>query len=172
MEKSACYKAGYIAKPHALKGELSILLEEDMTSDFDEVEALFIEEEGQLVPYFIEAYSINGLKGILKLEDIDSIEAATSISKKPFFLPKDTREEPEEGEFYDDEIIGVTVYNHEDKALLGKIIDVMKAGPNKLLVLDYQGKEVLIPVNSPFIVVHDKAQNHIEVQLPEGFLDI
>jgi 16S rRNA processing protein RimM len=172
MEKSACYKAGYIAKPHALKGEISILLEEDMTSDFDEIDALFIEEDGQLVPYFIEEYSINGLKGILKLEDIDTIEAATSISKKNFYLPKETRMESEEGEFYDDEIIGVTVFNHADKALLGNIVDVMKAGPNKLLVLDHHGKEVLIPVNSPFIVAHDKVQNQIEVDLPDGFLDI
>jgi 16S rRNA processing protein RimM len=48
----------------------------------------------------------------------------------------------------------------------------VKAGPNRLLALDHNGKEVLIPVNSPFITRINKSKKMITVNLPEGFLDI
>jgi 16S rRNA processing protein RimM len=36
----------------------------------------------------------------------------------------------------------------------------------------HEGKEVLIPVNSPFITSINKSKKKISVNLPEGFLDI
>jgi 16S rRNA processing protein RimM len=49
---------------------------------------------------------------------------------------------------------------------------VAQAGPNKLLSIDHNGKEVLIPVNSPFITGINKSKKKISVTLPEGFLEI
>jgi 16S rRNA processing protein RimM len=48
----------------------------------------------------------------------------------------------------------------------------MQAGANRLLVLMQGEKEVLIPVNSPFILSINKSKKRISVDLPEGFLDI
>ncbi len=55
---------------------------------------------------------------------------------------------------------------------LGKITGVIQAGPNKLLAIDYGGREVLIPVNSPFIDAINKSKKQLTVTLPEGFVDI
>jgi 16S rRNA processing protein RimM len=55
---------------------------------------------------------------------------------------------------------------------LGNIVEVIQAGPNRLLVLDHNGKELMIPVNSPFIKRVNKSKKVITVSLPEGFLDI
>jgi 16S rRNA processing protein RimM len=41
-----------------------------------------------------------------------------------------------------------------------------------LLTLNYNTKEVLIPVNGPFITSTNKTKKLIKVDLPEGFLDI
>jgi 16S rRNA processing protein RimM len=49
---------------------------------------------------------------------------------------------------------------------------VTSAGPNKLLSVDHHGKEVLIPVNSPFITGINKSKKKISVTLPDGFLDL
>jgi 16S rRNA processing protein RimM len=59
-----------------------------------------------------------------------------------------------------------------EAGVLGLITQVTMAGPNKLLSVDYQGKEVLIPVNSPFIKSINKSKKKVNVDLPEGFLDI
>jgi 16S rRNA processing protein RimM len=60
----------------------------------------------------------------------------------------------------------------KDKVLLGKIAGVMQAGPNRLLVLQQGEKEILIPVNGPFITAVNKSKKRISVELPDGFLDI
>ena len=75
------------------------------------------------------------------------------------------------GEFYDDEVIDFEVHDQE-KGLLGNIREVMQAGPNRLLVVEHKKKEVLIPVNGPFITSINKTKKRVSVNLPEGFLEI
>lgn len=171
MQSGSSYKIGYILKPHGLKGEVSISLDDEAPEELETMESLFLEKEGRLEPYFIESISIRGAKGYLKLEDINTAEDASKISKRSIYLPKSTRPKSDKGEFYDDEVNGFSVHDEEGN-LLGKIRDVMKAGPNKLLVLDYAEKEVLIPINGPFITSINKSKKKITVNLPEGFLDI
>jgi 16S rRNA processing protein RimM len=171
MDIGKCYKIGFILKPHGLKGGVTISIEDDAPNDVSSVKNIFILEDHNLVPYFIQSVSIRGNKAFVKFEDVDSPEAAAKISKHTIYLPKTERPKSGRGEFYDDEITGFAV---EDEVLgpLGEIEDVMTAGPNRLLVLSHQGKEVLIPINSPFIVSVNKSRKRILVNLPEGFLDI
>lgn len=170
MDINSSYKVGYILKPHGLKGEVTISIDQE-APQLDEVESIFIENNNRLVPYFIEAISIKGSKAYVKFEDIDSPEAANSISKCALYLPKSTREKSGRGEFYDDEVISFEVTDSET-GVLGKVVEVVVAGPNKLLSVDHEGKEILIPVNSPFITGINKSKKKISVTLPEGFLDI
>jgi 16S rRNA processing protein RimM len=123
------------------------------------------------VPYFIESISIRDTKAYVKFEDIDSIDDAQGISKRALYLPKSTRVKSARGEFYDDEVIGFDVED-ESAGNLGKVTTVVDAGSNKLLVIVNAGKEVLIPVNGPFITSINKSKKKVSVNLPEGFLDI
>jgi 16S rRNA processing protein RimM len=75
------------------------------------------------------------------------------------------------GEFYDDEITGFAV-NDEVTGDLGKVREIIEAGPNKLIAVDNGVKEVLIPVNGPFIKSINKSRKTIIVELPDGFLDL
>ncbi len=171
MDISACFKIGYILKPHGLKGEVTIALDPEFPSGGEEVKSVFLDKNKRLVPFFIETISIRGNKAFVKFEDVDSAEAANAISKTAIFLPKTARPKSGRGEFYDDEIIGFDVQDIE-YGDLGKIIEITMAGPNKLLAINYNGKEVLIPVNSPFITSINKSKKKVSVSLPEGFLDI
>jgi 16S rRNA processing protein RimM len=55
---------------------------------------------------------------------------------------------------------------------LGTVREIVEAGPNKLLAIDRDGKEILIPVNGPFIQSVNKTKKLVTVELPEGFLDL
>jgi 16S rRNA processing protein RimM len=171
MTIDACYKIGYILKPHGLKGQVTISLDAEAPEDFTPIETLFVETEQKLLPYFIEAISLKGNKAFLKLEEVNSPEEAKAISKSAIYLPKSQRPKSGRGEFYDDEVMGFEV---QDTALgsLGKIVEIITAGPNKLLSVDHNGKEVLIPLNSPFIERVNKSRKKITVALPDGFLEI
>ena len=171
MQADACYKIGYILKPHGLKGGVTIAVEPDAPEDLSELKSVFIEKSSRLIPYFIEEISVRGDKAFVKFEDVDSHEAANSISKSTVYLPKAGRAKSGRGEFYDDEIIGFEVHESES-GLLGNVTEVVQAGANRLLSIDRGGKEVLIPINSPFITSINKGKKRISVTLPEGFLDI
>ena len=170
MNIDACYKVGYIMKPHGLKGAVTMTLDPEFPDD-RALATLFIEEQNRLVPYFIESISVRGDKAFVKFEEIDTPESANAISKSAVYLPKEMREKSGRGEFYDDEVIGFEVAD-EELGLLGKVSEVVIAGPNRLLSLMYADKEVLIPVNGPFIKSINKSKKKISVSLPEGFLDI
>ncbi|HEX8040742.1 MAG TPA: ribosome maturation factor RimM [Chryseosolibacter sp.] len=171
MNTDACYKIGFIMKPHGLKGELTISLDPEAPEDFSEVQTVFIEVNERLLPYFIEDISLKGKKAFLKLEGVSTREEALSISKSAILLPKASRPRSGRGEFYDDEIIGFEVTDTKEGPL-GTITEVVQAGPNKLLSVNYHGKEVLVPLNSPFIGSVNKTRKKITVTLPAGFLEI
>lgn len=162
---------GFIMRPHGLKGEVVLALDPQAPEDLASVKTLFVEVREQLLPFFVESVSVKGSKAYLKLEEINNRDEAEKISKSPTFLPKSSRPRSRRGEFYDDEITG---YEVTDTILgsLGKITGVVQAGPNKLLAIDYGGREVLVPVNSPFIDAINKSKKQLTVTLPEGFVDI
>jgi 16S rRNA processing protein RimM len=170
MDVSSSYKIGLILKPHGLKGEVTISIDSD-APDMTEIESVFIEKDNRLIPYFIELISVRDNKAFVKFEDIDSPEAAKLISKHALYLPKSSRPKTGRGEFYDDEVIGFTVED-ETAGNLGNVREVMSAGLNRLLVVMREDKELLIPVNGPFIISINKSKRKITVNLPEGFLDI
>lgn len=165
------FKVGYILKPHGLKGEVTISLDPECPSDFIELQTVFLLIRNDLVPYFIESISISGNKGVVKFEDVSSIEEAATISKTAIFLPKSARSKSAKGEFYDDEILDYSVTDSE-LGLLGRVREVIKAGYNKLISVQEGKREILIPVNSPFITSINKRKKEISVSLPDGYLDI
>ncbi len=158
-------------KPHGLKGQVTISLDPEAPEDFTPIETVFVESNERLLPYFIEAISLKGRKAFLKFQEVDTPEQAQKICKSAIYLPKSMRSKSGRGEFYDDEVIGFEVLDREFGSL-GKITEIIQAGPNKLLSVDYHGKEVLIPLNSPFIQGINKSRKKITVTLPEGFLEI
>jgi 16S rRNA processing protein RimM len=171
MDINTCYKIGYILKPHGLKGEVTIAIDPEAPEEFEALESVFVFKSNQLIPHFIGSVSRKGDKAFIKFEDVDSHESALSISKCPLYLPKSSRPKSARGEFYDDEIFGFEVIDSE-AGVLGKIVGVTIAGPNKLLTIDCNGKEVLIPLNSPFVKGINKNKKRISVELPDGFLEI
>ena len=172
MNIDSYYKIGLVMKPHGLKGEVTVSLDENLPNDFSSLQSVFLMgKDSQLVPFFIESASIRGSKAFVKFEDVDGPEAANKISKRIIYLPKSARPKAGKGDFYDDEIIGFEVED-ETHGPLGKVVEIIQTGGNKLLATDHNGKEVLIPVNSPLILSINKVKKRITVNLPEGFLDI
>ena len=158
-------------RPHGLKGEVTISIDVNEPADWEKMKNIFIEKKSQLVPYFIEAISMKGDKAFIKFEDVDTPEYAALLKGGSLYLPKKERPKLSKGEFYNEEVIGFEVAD-EALGILGKILDVEQAGPNRFLIVNYNEKEIMIPVNGPFITSINKSKKKISVSLPEGFLDI
>lgn len=170
MDIRTSFKIGYIAKSRGLRGEVTVIFSEPVLPEANE--ALFLERDGSLVPYTIESISSRPDKSFIKFEDIDTVADAEALRGCSIYLPKDIRPELKRGEFYNDEIIGFKV---EDKnhGELGTIKDILESGPSRLIqILDENGKEVLIPVQGPFITSLNRSKKLLKVDLPDGFLEI
>lgn len=171
MTSNELYKAGFIMRPHGLKGEVTISLDADAPADWDSLESVFVETKGKLVPYFLENISVRGNKAFVKFEDVSTPEAAAALKGRSLFLPKTSRPKLARGDFYHDEIIDFEVIDQE-LGLLGTVLTIETAGPNRFIVLSHKTKEVMIPVNGPFIKSINRTKKNVSVSLPEGFLDI
>lgn len=171
MNISDCYKIGFIAKPHGLKGSVTAILEHDLPNDAGSLDAVFLSQNEMLVPYFIKDISATGNKAYILFEDVDSIESAQAITRCSLYLPKSVRPKSAKGEFYDDEVMGFAVID-QDAGTLGTVGEVVKSGLQKLLAVMNADKEILIPINDVFIKKIDHKKKEIHTVLPEGFLDL
>jgi 16S rRNA processing protein RimM len=170
MTLEESFKIGFIAKTHGLKGEVTIQMTPECP-DLHEFKSFFVEKNQNLIPYFLETVSLKGDKAFIKLEDVNTIEQASDLKGCSLYLPKSEREKLGRGEFYNDEVIGFEV-TEKEAGVIGLITEVFESGPNRFLILDHNGKEVMIPLNSPFIKNVNKLKKKISVELPEGFLEI
>ena len=61
MNKQDCFYLGKIAKLHGYKGEVSLFLDVTNPEDYSRLDALFIEMDGVLVPFFIETLKMKNM---------------------------------------------------------------------------------------------------------------
>jgi 16S rRNA processing protein RimM len=163
-----CFKVGYISKTHGLKGEVTVIFE--IEPEWKDLTSVFLDSRGSLVPYFVERISGTADRAFIKFDGIQSINEASLLKGCSLYIPKSARAKLKRGEFYDDEVVGFTV---EDKrlGLSGQVKEIQSQGSNRLLSVIWGSREILIPINAPFITSLNKKKKLIQVELPEGFLN-
>jgi 16S rRNA processing protein RimM len=172
MTHDDCFLLGYIVRTHGIKGELQIYLDVDYPEDYEEMDSVLIEIKGELIPYFIKHINIlQQNKAIVRLEDIDTIEKAQGLVGSSLFLPDDTLDELEEGQFYYHQIKGYNVVD-QSQGVLGTVITVYTPNSQDLIAMDYNGNEVLIPIVDDIVLNADHDTRTVHVNLPEGLLEI
>lgn len=168
MKKDNTILFGRIIKPHGVKGEVRVELK--VTSIKKEnLESVFIDIDGKLVPFFLEHFNDNGPFAVVKFEGVDNFEMAAELKSKSCYL--ETSEVSENNEMPAlDQLVSFEV---EDNSIgdLGVVTNV-EEGAQARLVVDMKGKEIMIPFVDHIIKEIDAESKRIWVDLPEGFLDI
>ncbi|ARK12001.1 ribosome maturation factor RimM [Fibrivirga algicola] len=172
MTKDDCFQLGHITKTHGLNGEVVFFLDVDDPSEYEDLDSVLIEVRGELTPYFIESSSINRDRAIVALEDVDTLEEAKKLINCPIWLPLDNLEQiTDPDRFYYHEIIGYRIVDKEEGPL-GTVSSVMAMPTQDLIAMDYRGQEMLIPINSAIVKTIDRAAKTLNVELPEGLLEV
>ena len=160
-------KIGKALKTHGYKGHLKVFIDEFYIDDFEHIKAVFINS----LPYFITSKDINSdSQAIILLEDIDSKEKAHPLQGKDIFAKDDDLTEILDGEEYD-HLVG---YEITDKStgVVGTIAQIVEMPFQFLAKVMKDKKEILIPLNDDFILKIDEKKKLVEMELPDGFLDI
>ncbi|MBO0947576.1 ribosome maturation factor RimM [Fibrella forsythiae] len=172
MTKDDCFQLGHITKTHGLNGEVVLFLDVDDPSEYEELDSVLIEVRGELTPYFIESSSINRDRAILALEDVETLEEAKKLINCPVWLPLDNLEQiTDPDRFYYHEIIGYRIID-KTEGPLGTVTSVMAMPTQDLIAMDYRGQEMLIPINSAIVKTVDRAAKTLNVELPDGLLEV
>jgi 16S rRNA processing protein RimM len=171
MTKDNCFELGKITKTHGLKGEVVLWLDVDFPEDYEDLESLFLEVKGELVPFFMKSYRPSGNRAIVQFEDIDTFEKAEELVNLQAYLSIEELPELEDDQFYYHEIIGFKVID-KNLGALGTVQTVHSMQAQDLLVMDYKSKEVLIPVISEIVLDANKEAKILNVNLPEGLLEV
>ena len=167
-----CYLLGYIVRTHGTSGNVVIFLDVDYPDDYQDLDAVYVELRGELVPYFISNFNLQKqANAIVTFEDVNTIEKAQALVGSSLFLSLDELEELAEEEFYYHEIKGYTVVD-ETQGELGVVREVYSLNGQDLIAMDYQGNEVLIPTSEEIVLRADKENKKLIVNLPEGLLEV
>lgn len=168
---STYIKIGKLAASHGLKGDLILEHQFGKKTNLKGLKAIFIEElADRFLPYFIESVSVRSDQEVLlKLEGVNDRETARKLTPKQVWLP--------ENEFKQYastaapiSLLGFAVY--QDDALLGEVIEVIEQPHQILCTILYKGKEAFIPVHEESLEKMDVRKRRLDVQLPEGLLDL
>ncbi|NVJ85061.1 MAG: 16S rRNA processing protein RimM [Algoriphagus sp.] len=172
MNKEQCFQVGYVAKVHGLRGEVMVVLDVDYPEDYEDLEHIFIEQKGRLVPFFLEHFVLqSGNKALAKFEDFDTIEQVEPLVGSGIYLPLTALPELGEDQYYYHELIGFEVED-EKNGVLGPVETIYDLETQDLLGVKHQGKEILIPIQDEILTKVDKAAKKVFCRLPEGLLDI
>ncbi len=163
---------GRLASPKGTSGHLKGMLETDKKG-FETIEAFFIEDKNGLpLPYFIEKIEWEGETALIKLEEVDSKEQAFELAGKEIYLPEAELDTvPIESPLQYGYLEGYMLLDR-NLGSIGLIEEVLEMPGQEVAVVDNDGNEVLVPLNNDLMVRIDKEKREVEMDLPEGLLDI
>lgn len=143
------------------KGELSAI---PLTNQPDRGGTVFVND----VPMELENTWMHGDHLILKFKGVDTISDAEKLAGAEVSIPFEQRAALEDDEVYQSDLIGCEVFDTNGRSL-GIVEDFEETGGTPLLRV---GANLLIPFATSICTAIDPEHKRIEVNLPEGLLDL
>ena len=160
-------KLGRITRPHGVKGELRVVLYgRDPDNLIAQEEVWLVGTEGPRPGRMEWVRPVSG-GALVKLLGVDDPEAGRRLAGIEIAVPRAALAEPEDGEYYWVDLIGLKVRD-ESGAELGRVVDLMETPAHDVLVIeDGRGGETLVPAVEPLVTRVDLAAGIITVRRPE-----
>lgn len=166
--KKEYLEAGKIVTLHGIKGELKIMPLCDSAELFCEFERFFLGKNYEEI--FVERSRVQKNMAIVKLEGIDTPEAAEKLRGKFLYMHRDDLELDENTYFIQD-LIGVEVRNVDTNELYGTIEDVLQTGANDVYSIKGENRDYLVPAIADVVISTDIGVNLMLIRPLEGLFD-
>lgn len=165
------YYLGTLTKPFGLKGELCAFFDVDDCERYLDLNAVFLETDGEMLPYMIEKLQHKGNNQfIVKLQDVD-LENVKEFVQTDMYLPLSQLPKLSGNRFYFHEVIGFRVVD-DRLGEIGVCKDFMELANNPLMQVDHDGSEILIPASQQFVTQVDRENKTLHVTTPEGLVEL
>ena len=161
-----------VVKTQGRHGEVAVELHSDVPDRLHQGLRLFaLAQDGNRRELKIEDTWPHKEFLILRLAGVDSISEAEPLVGCELQVPRSERAQLEDGATYVSDLVGCTLADHGKE--VGVVSDVrFGAGEAPLLVIGSGKSELEIPFAQEFLVRVDLEGKRIEMNLPEGLLEV
>lgn len=171
INREECTEIGFVKKTHGVKGELQISFQEGIDEIIEELEYIFFEFEGFLVPFFTESiFSIGSNSAIILFDTLTSKEKANEFVGCKLYIENDWLTE-NNLPFSLQLIVGFTL-SDPIKGEIGKVTGIDDFGGNIVLSIDHKGKEILIPFNENLLHLFNPKDQTLTMECHEGLFNL
>lgn len=170
-EKISFFKIGKIVKTQGLKGEFRVYPSSSNLERYFDLDFFYLAEDKETRYEVENVRQISPSLFVFKVRGYDSIESIESFINKNIYVSRDEAFELEEGEYYIADMIGLNVYDIEDK-YIGKLADVLIYAANDVYVVkSEEGREFLIPAVKKYVPLIDLDNNKMLINPIKGMVD-
>lgn len=161
------FVVGEIVKTRGLRGCLKVLTQMETQNILASLKFVYLEDvPEQRKKYDIRSFVSSGKFLFLELKDINDVDSAKALVGCKVLIPGDMLEDLPKGEYYWRDIIGLDVYDEENKHL-GRIESIFPTGGNDVYVCKGE-REILLPAIADVILNIDIDKKIMTVKLLEG----
>lgn len=161
-------------KPHGLKGDAVVWV---LTDEPEKVLVagrilMPVDENGNPVgdPLEIERARPYHRTWLIKFKEVDDRGVLEQWDQVLLGVPADELSPLGEGEFYEHDVPGASVVVNGE--MVGEATGLLDIPGGKLLCVNVNGREVMVPFREPILVGFDRAESKIEIDPPPGLLDL
>ena len=159
-------KIGQIVNAHGIRGEGRIQPRDGDAAFLTKFKTFLLDVR----PVSPTACHIHKRLVLAKLPGVDDMNAALALKGKNLYIRREDARLPA-GEYFDDELLGLDVYDADSGQCLGELTAVEPYPAHKLYTVRGQ-REFLVPaVKDVFIKSIDMEENRMEIHVWEGLAD-
>lgn len=170
MDLDSLHHIGKLGKPWGNQGELTVHLEDCDLDDLVHAGSLFVDIEGQKVPFFFSKFYDKGRTGVLvKFDDFNDPESASILVGRELYAPPGLLVDGSDESWDPEDCIGMLVRD-EEHGELGEVTAIEGSDKNPVLVIQYGTEEVMVPMADDIILGIDPEDNSLLVRTPPGLI--
>ncbi len=171
MDLDSLHKIGRLGKPWGHQGELTVHLDDIDLDDIVHEGALFVDIEGQKVPFFFSKLHDKGHDLLVKFDDFNDPQSASVLVGRDLYAPPGLLADGSDESWDPEEFIGMLVRD-EEHGELGEVTNLEGTEKNPVLVILKGEEEVMIPLAEEMILGVDPEENTLLVRTPPGLVDM
>jgi 16S rRNA processing protein RimM len=168
-------ECGRLGRPMGIRGETAVFWNNGECPVPVGDELFVAESKEEYKTYRVAALREQGRSCVIRLEGIDSREAAADTTNLTLYVPATKLPPLSDGEYYSYQILGLDVVTEEGRSL-GKVVKIFTAGENDIYEVlpdgAKKGSEILIPVIEDVVISIDPEAGRVIVRPMDGMLEV
>lgn len=171
MMKNDYISVGKILNFHGVQGEAKLGYSKNREEFLTQLKEVYILIDDEYKLFEVQRLRFLPKCGIIKFKDINTLNDILPYKNKLLFVKEDTaRQFLEEDEFLIDELVGLDVYDGENK--VGSVVGVSNNGASDLLSVKTLSKNIsLVPFVKAIVLSVNIQERKIQINNIEGLLE-